>query len=71
MQLKKSVELTFAGLHAFRPAVTDIFIADPSAVLIPSAARSAATDSTGPRERPTVWTLPRTSNRWVDDLRCG
>ena len=39
------LELTFAGLHAFRPPVNDVFAATSSAVLEPSTARSATTDS--------------------------
>ena len=41
------LELTFAGLHAFRPPVINISVADSSAVLEPSTARSATTDSAG------------------------
>ena len=37
--------LTFAGLHAFRPPVINIVAAKSSAVLEPSTARSATTDS--------------------------
>ena len=37
--------LTFAGLHAFRPPVSNVFAAKSSAVLEPSTARSATTDS--------------------------
>ena len=39
------LELTFAGRHAIGPPVIDIFAAKSSAVLEPSTARSAATDS--------------------------
>ena len=39
------LELTFAGLHTFRPTVINIFIAKCSTVLEPSATRSTATDS--------------------------
>ena len=46
-----SLERTFAGCHALRPPVINIFVADTSAVLIPSTARSAATDSAGLLER--------------------
>ena len=46
MQLRLiGLELTFAGLQAFRPSVTDTFAAKASAVLEPTTARSAATDS--------------------------
>ena len=40
-----SLALTFAGLHAFRPPVSNVFAAKSSAVLEPSTARSATTDS--------------------------
>ena len=46
-----SLELTFAGGHAFRPLVINVFVAGTSAVLKPSTARSAATASTGFLER--------------------
>ena len=39
------LELTFAGLHAIGPPVIDMFAAKSSAVLEPSTARSATTDS--------------------------
>ena len=39
------LELTFAGLHAFRPLVINMSAAKSSAVLEPSTARSATTDS--------------------------
>ena len=50
------LELTFAGLHAFRPPVINISVADSSAVLEPSAARSATADSAGFLERAALWT---------------
>ena len=37
--------LTFASLHALKPAVTHVSIANTSAILVPSTARSATTDS--------------------------
>ena len=40
-----SLERTFAGLDALRPDVIDVPVVGSSAVLEPSAARSAATDS--------------------------
>ena len=40
-----SLELTFAGLQTFRPPVIKFFDAKSSAVLEPSTARSATTDS--------------------------
>ena len=45
------LELTFTGLRAFRPLVIDTFAAKSSAVLEPSTARSATTDSAGFLER--------------------
>ena len=39
------LELTFAGLHSIGPHVINIFAAKSSAVLEPSTARSATTDS--------------------------
>ena len=45
------LELTFADLHAFQPPVINVSVADTPAVLVPSTARSAATDSTGFLER--------------------
>ena len=38
------LELTFAGIYAFKPPVINVFAATSSAVLKPSTARSAATD---------------------------
>ena len=49
-------ELTFAGLHAFRPPVINILAAKSSAVLEPSTTRSATTDSAGFRKRTALWT---------------
>ena len=46
-----SLELTFAGLHALRPHVINVSVAGTSAVLKPSTARSATTDSAGFLER--------------------
>ena len=51
-----SLELTFAGLRAFRPPVINIFAAKSSAIIDPSTARSATTDSTGFLEGAAVWT---------------
>ena len=50
-----NLKLTFADLHAFKPAVIDVSVADTSAVLVPSTARSATTDSAGFLERATLW----------------
>ena len=41
-----NIELTFAGLQALRPPVTNVSVACSSAVIIPSTARSTATGST-------------------------
>ena len=49
------MELTFAGLHAFRPSVLNVAAAKSSAVFEPSTTRSATTDSTGLMERATLW----------------
>ena len=49
-----SLELTFAGRHALKPLVINIFVAGTPAVLKPSAARSAATDPAGFAEPPTL-----------------
>ena len=38
--LGAGLELTFAGSHSLRPLVINIFVADTSAVLKPSTARS-------------------------------
>ena len=46
-----AIELTFTGLRALKPTVISVFVADTSAVLIPSTARSATTDSAGFRKR--------------------
>ena len=48
---RMSLGLTFAGIRALRPPVIYVFVCSTSAVLIPSAARSAAADSAGCRER--------------------
>ena len=45
------LELTFASLHALRPPVISVPVADTSAVLKPSTTRSATTDSAGFLER--------------------
>ena len=50
-----AIELTFADLHAFKPAVIDVSVADIPTVLVPSTARSAATDSAGFLERAAPW----------------
>ena len=57
-----NLELTFADLRAFKPPVINISVADTSAILIPSTARSATTDSTGFLERAAL-RAPR-GNNW-------
>ena len=42
-----ALELTFACLHALKPPVSNVTVAFSSAVLKPSTARSATTDSAG------------------------
>ena len=49
-----NLALTFAGLYALKPAVLIFDVAKTSAILIPSTARSATTDSAGFRERAAV-----------------
>ena len=58
-----SLELTFAGLHSFKPPVINISIASTSTVLKPSTVRSATTDSAGFLERATFWTHHRINDR--------
>ena len=58
-----AIELTFARLHALKPAVVSVSVVGTSAVLIPSTARSTTTDSAGFRERAAPSTRYRTSNR--------
>ena len=43
--------LTFTGLHALKPPVSNVSVAGTSAVLVPSTARSATTASAGFLER--------------------
>ena len=49
-----SLGLTRAGLLALKPPVISVSVAGTSAVLVPSTARSAATDSAGFPERATL-----------------
>ena len=53
------LELTFACLHALKPPVVHVPIAGTSTVLVPSTARSAATDSAGFMERAAFWARHR------------
>ena len=61
-----NIELTFTGLEALRPLVTNVSVDWSSAVRIPSTARSAATGSTGFQERATLWARHRFSDHWGD-----
>ena len=58
--------LTFAGLHALKPPVINVSVAGTSAVLEPSTARSATTDSAGFPERAALWAHHRANNRSCD-----
>ena len=49
------IELTFAGLGSLKPHVTNVSVAGASAILIPSTARSATTDSAGLYKISTFW----------------
>ena len=59
-----SVALTFAGLNALRPPVINVFVADTSAVFIPSAARSTTTNSAGFLEGTALRARHHISNCW-------
>ena len=48
--------LTFADLHALKPALVRFPAASTSTILVPTTARSATTDSTRFLERAAVWT---------------
>ena len=50
--------LTFAGLQPFKPLVLHISVASSSAVLVPSTAGCATTDSAGFLERATLGARP-------------
>ena len=67
-------KLTFASLDALKPPVISISVAGTSTILIPSAATSATTDSTGFSERAALRARYRISHRcghgWRDDW-CG
>ena len=57
-----SLELTFASLDALKPPVISVSVAGTSAVLIPSTARSATTDSAGFLKRAALFTRHRISS---------
>ena len=63
LQHAVSLGLTFAGRHALKPFVTNIFVAGTSAVLKPSTARSATTASAGFLERAAVGASHRFCHR--------
>ena len=54
-------KLTFAGRHALKPPVINIFVAGTSAVVKPSTTRSATTASAGFLERAALWARHRFS----------
>ena len=58
-----SFELTFAGLDALKPFVTSVSVVGTAAILIPSTARSATTDSAGFLERAALWARHHISGR--------
>ena len=60
------VKLTFACLDAIKPHVISVSVAGTSAVLIPSTARSATTDSAGFLKRAALCTRHRISGHWGD-----
>ena len=59
-----SLKLTFAGLQALKPPMSNISVGGSSAVLVPSTARSATTDAAGFRKRATLW-----ARHHISDLR--
>ena len=56
-----SLGLTFTSLHALEPPMTNVSVAGTSAVLEPSTAGSAATDSPGLLKFAALWTCHRIS----------
>ena len=65
---RKPCELTFAaGLHALNPPVLHVSVPSSSAVLEPSTARSATTDSPGFLERAALWARHLISTRSGDE----
>ena len=73
MHLALELTFTLAGLRALKPPVINVSVAGTSAVLGPSTARSAATDSTGFPERAALRARYRISDRcghgWRDEWR--
>ena len=65
-------KLTFASVQALKPPMINVSVAGSSAVLVPSTAGSAATDSAGFLELATRWARDHISNfrrgdRWRGD----
>ena len=58
------LELTFASLHALKPAVTNVSVAGTPTVFEPSTARRATADSAGFLERTALWARHRINGRW-------
>ena len=58
-----NIELTFAGFHSLKPRVISVSVAGTSAVLEPSTARSATTDSAGLLEFAALRALHLMSNQ--------
>ena len=58
-----SLALTFTGLHAFKPSVVNVSVADSLTVLKPSAARSATADSARFLECAALWARHHVSDR--------
>ncbi len=61
-----SPELTFAGIHTFKPPVINVFITGTPTVLKPSTTRSATAESARFTERVTFWARHRVSDRGGD-----
>ena len=57
LQLGVGLDLTFAGVYALDPPMASIVVAKIAAVLEPSTARSATTDSAGFSKNATFRTL--------------
>ena len=57
-----NIKLTFAGLYALKPHVINVSVADTSAALVPSTARSATTDSVRLLKLAALWALHLMSN---------
>ena len=64
-----SLELTFAGRHALKPPVINVFVVSRSAILKPSTARSATAVSAGFLERAAFGACHRFRDRYGDGWR--